>query len=93
METVQQNGRFTLFSSKFHSNIYFILFGPIPAYNYRSNETDKVLKNFISKSKQTLLFKPHFLTKNIFSTFLYFQEFSLSLDLQPCCNNNLKYNY
>jgi len=26
METVQQNGRFTLFSSKFHSNIYSILF-------------------------------------------------------------------
>ena len=31
METVQQNGRFTLFSSKFHSNIYSILF----AYNYK----------------------------------------------------------
>ena len=29
METVQQNGCFTLFSSKFHSNIYSILFGPI----------------------------------------------------------------
>ena len=27
METVQQNGRFTLFPSKFHSNIYSILFG------------------------------------------------------------------
>ena len=27
METVQQNSRFTLFSSKFHSNIYSILFG------------------------------------------------------------------
>jgi len=26
METVQQYGRFTLFSSKFHSNIYSILF-------------------------------------------------------------------
>ena len=26
METVQQNGRFTLFSSKFPSNIYSILF-------------------------------------------------------------------
>ena len=26
METVQQNGRFTLFSSKFHFNIYSILF-------------------------------------------------------------------
>ena len=26
METVQQNGRFTLFSSEFHSNIYSILF-------------------------------------------------------------------
>ena len=30
METVQQNGRFTLFSSKFHSNIYSILFIPYP---------------------------------------------------------------
>ena len=27
METVQQNGRFTLFSNKFPSNIYSILFG------------------------------------------------------------------
>ena len=27
METVQQNGRFTLFSSEFHSNKYSILFG------------------------------------------------------------------
>ena len=27
METVQQNGRFTLFSIKFPSNIYSILFG------------------------------------------------------------------
>ena len=27
IETVQQNGRFTLFSSKFPSNIYSILFG------------------------------------------------------------------
>ena len=29
METVQQNGRFTLFSIKFPSNIYFILFGHV----------------------------------------------------------------
>ena len=29
MEAVQQNGRFTLFHSKFHSNIYSILFVPI----------------------------------------------------------------
>jgi len=27
LETVQQNGRFTLFSSKFPSNIYSILYG------------------------------------------------------------------
>ena len=33
METVQQNGPFTLFSSKFHSNIYSILFGFISAPN------------------------------------------------------------
>ena len=33
METVQQNGRFTLFSSKFHSNIYSILFVNIPQIN------------------------------------------------------------
>ena len=30
METVQQNGRFTLVSSKFHSNIYSILFALNP---------------------------------------------------------------
>ena len=29
METVQQNGRFILFSIKFHSDIYSILFGCI----------------------------------------------------------------
>ena len=33
METVQQNGRFTLFSSKFHCNIYSILFVNIPQIN------------------------------------------------------------
>ena len=27
MVTIQQNGRFTLFSSKFPSNIYSVLFG------------------------------------------------------------------
>ena len=31
METVQQNGRFTLFSSKFPSNIYSILYGFTPS--------------------------------------------------------------
>ena len=31
METEQQNGRFTLFSSKFHYNIYSILFDYVPA--------------------------------------------------------------
>ena len=36
METVQQNGRFTLFSSKFPSNIYFILFGS-NALNFNTN--------------------------------------------------------
>ena len=34
METVQQNGRFTLFSSKLHSNIYSILFDGIPKTSY-----------------------------------------------------------
>ena len=34
METVQQNGHFTLFSSKFHSNIYSILFGYIFVFIY-----------------------------------------------------------
>ena len=32
METVQQNGRFTFFSSKFPSNIYSILFGQMSVY-------------------------------------------------------------
>ena len=38
METVQQNGRFTLFSSKFPSNIYSILYG---------NTLDKGLKGTV----------------------------------------------
>ena len=33
METVQQNGRFTLFSSKFLSNIYSILFVQVTLYS------------------------------------------------------------
>ena len=35
IETVQQNGRFTLFSSKFPSNIYSILYGqtPLPLFS------------------------------------------------------------
>ena len=37
METVQQNGRFTLFSSKFHSNIYSILCGYISIDRYVMN--------------------------------------------------------
>ena len=37
METVQQNGRFTLFSTKFHSSIYSILFGSNPHYHYLEN--------------------------------------------------------
>ena len=35
METVQQNGRFTLFSSKFPSNIYSVLFVNIPFISER----------------------------------------------------------
>ena len=34
METVQQNGRWTLFFGKFHSNIYSILFGYIKLSDY-----------------------------------------------------------
>ena len=36
-ETVQQNGRFTLFSSKFHSNIYSVLFDTDTSYNVLKN--------------------------------------------------------
>ena len=39
METVQQNGRFTLFSSKFPSNIYSVLYGYISTHNIRNFKT------------------------------------------------------
>ena len=39
METVQQNGRFTLFSSKFPSNIYSILYGPDLVQFFRKKKT------------------------------------------------------
>jgi len=37
METVQQNGRFTLFSSKFPSNVYSILYDPRSLYIHISS--------------------------------------------------------
>jgi len=48
MEIVKQNGRFTLFSCKFHSNIYSILFG------YKCVNESIVLKN-LSTDKPTKL--------------------------------------
>ena len=50
METVQQNGRFTLFSSKFPSNIYSILYG----YTFRlcmayDDSAFKTMISFLSK--------------------------------------------
>ena len=41
MDTVQQNGRFTLFSSKFPSNIYSILFDQITQFRIRQ-DTDQL---------------------------------------------------
>jgi len=37
METVQQNGRFTLFSCKFPSNIYSILYDKIPSLIFQKS--------------------------------------------------------
>jgi len=37
METVQQNGRFTLYSRKFPSNIYSILFGYLSLFTNKLN--------------------------------------------------------
>ena len=49
METVQQNDRFTLFSSKFHSNIYSILFDKEPNYSQHCNQCGvSVSTNYIS---------------------------------------------
>ena len=45
METVQQNGRFTLISSKFLSNIFSILFGSSPTVLYLQNVSNILLKN------------------------------------------------
>ena len=45
METVQQNGRFTLFSSKFPSNIYSILYVYSPSSTIRKTElTSSILE-------------------------------------------------
>jgi len=49
METVQQNGRFTIFSNKFPSNIYSILFEScrnieIQLYMLQYRNTDIMLK-------------------------------------------------
>ena len=42
METVQQNGRFTLFSSKFHSNIFHSLW-PCTCYTCKPSQRNKQL--------------------------------------------------
>ena len=72
MEIVQQNGRFTLFSSKFHSNICSILFGCnrqiiILTFFYRGSMniywvpevTNKAAKNPSKKYQLTELLKIH----------------------------------
>ena len=62
METVQQNGRFTFFSSKFHSNIYSILFGSnrIPILKYLRFTTlickDKGIRKFEFVPKTQFLY-------------------------------------
>ena len=49
IETVQQNGRFTLFSSKFPSNIYFILYVKFPSSHI------KILKKELTISFNTII--------------------------------------
>ena len=46
METVQQNGSFSLFSSKFHSNIYSILYEYSSKVRLTANE-----KNYRNSEK------------------------------------------
>ena len=53
METVQQNGRFTLFYSKFHSNIYSILFGPPVEPDQPDRISEKLTSNPNSGSGHT----------------------------------------
>ena len=52
METVQQNGRFTLFSSKFPSNIYSFLFG-----DKRVTEINCQLKYAIFSTAYSIVYK------------------------------------
>ena len=59
METVQQNGHFTLFSSKFPSNVYSIHYGICTdsaglVHNYTQGQTNLTffkLTNFLLKNK------------------------------------------
>ena len=53
METVQQNGRFILLSSKFPSNIYSILYGKIPTtkFSLQSLLVSSEIKYYISKEE------------------------------------------
>ena len=60
METVQQNGRFTLFSSKFYSNIYSILFDYAPAMY-------KVML-FLSKQIVHVYYIPHCVLCSVLGT-------------------------
>ena len=61
METVQQNGRFTLFSSKFHSNIYSILFGYCVLFKSSHKfkfSTPFILLSYYNPSTVHLIFGP-----------------------------------
>jgi len=66
METLQQNGRFTLFSTKFHSNIYSILFNifswlpfltkkTFTQYNFNMIEPLQIFVKHMAKNLQKFL--------------------------------------
>ena len=50
METVEQNGRFTLFSCKFPSNIYSILYGFCVGTKFLGRKLDIFLRPYLSVS-------------------------------------------
>ena len=70
METVQQNGRFTLFSNKFPSNIYSILFGfkPSRIYSWRRQYLITIKARFVIIQQTIPLSLNPFLLKRIQDT-------------------------
>ena len=91
MKTVQQNGRFTLFSSKFPSNIYSILYGNTPPT--LSNQLIFLVFSLTNKLQETLYFQKTIIviieSYNVFKQIVLYRWINILLKILERYNLNL----